>query len=822
MSDLTEQYSGVVINQNVVPGSGDKLAFSANAQWYQEFFLPSAHPRGSVDTEQIIPPLTGFHLLTEVAADREEITAIEWTLERQVIGTGWVVEGSGTSIGAPVSGSKVWFECKSDSPIDITSSTFDDRFRIGFKYWANAAPVINQEVTYENNVATINSTQVDAVIVPGEPYLVTVAGTRGFLYQDAPGEIVYYSDLVCPTSIWYSTPNPLALTFSTARGADGTTAITTGGGASLSFCFRVMGLVADSGTDFLGNTYRSAVAVYNVDNTNTTDGDAADRIWMSKPNPSRFAVENLYYDIRQKRPQTYGPANLIKNPNGESGAGFWFDSQTNAAATSSSSWSAGGSKSIRVTGTTTSGTTYPGLAYQGSTPTNWARVRGGQKHSFSAKYNIVSLPASATNHYVVIRYADVTGTVLTGQDTNIITPAATSTGVKTVSLTGFTSPGSAYYASVMIYVQCSTASQTYDFLLDQVLLTESETLPPYFDGNSTGYDWEGTPNLSISLPTPTPTVDDTAVVIDKVLVDPVTPGVFFSVYYSNEGVAGTNEAEWENKLWTRVPGTFQATKRDSHALPSPITTKFVKIEFSHLQAKSYDPGDLAKPATYKKHPKWVLEYFMARVNSKNSLEARMMNKSVGVIFDGYDLAYNYYLDDLKQEPDQPIETIASSSVVDEFIKDDSFLDEVDPTTAQQIKVAFTPYAKHVTGFFGQGLLPDITSIEARNTDNTIGNYPSEYDPGSSYSTSSLRSADVAFENDFPVMFFFVTCRHKYREITAPFSHNRAYFVGIRQISFSRENYTARFDTDHYIEPAGDLLNIERNDFITVDGVMTTN
>ncbi len=49
-------------------------------------------------------------------------------------------------------------------------------------------------------------------------------------------------------------------------------------------------------------------------------------------------------------------------------------------------------------------------------------------------------------------------------------------------------------------------------------------------------------------------------------------------------------------------------------------------------------------------------------------------------------------------------------------------------------------------------------------------------------------------------------------------HDRAYFVGVREISFTRDSYTAATDTDHYIEVAGDLQS-ERNDFLYDHGVL---
>lgn len=52
---------------------------------------------------------------------------------------------------------------------------------------------------------------------------------------------------------------------------------------------------ADVGTDILGNSYRTDIVTFPA--TNTTDGDTT-TFWQSQPNPSPFAVESLYFDLR--------------------------------------------------------------------------------------------------------------------------------------------------------------------------------------------------------------------------------------------------------------------------------------------------------------------------------------------------------------------------------------------------------------------------------------------------------------------------------------------------------------------------------------------
>lgn len=52
--------------------------------------------------------------------------------------------------------------------------------------------------------------------------------------------------------------------------------------------------VADAGIDILGNAFSTSLITYN--SSNAIDG--TDLFWKSQPNPSRFAVESMYFDLR--------------------------------------------------------------------------------------------------------------------------------------------------------------------------------------------------------------------------------------------------------------------------------------------------------------------------------------------------------------------------------------------------------------------------------------------------------------------------------------------------------------------------------------------
>lgn len=296
-------------------------------------------------------------------------------------------------------------------------------------------------------------------------------------------------------------------------------------------------------------------------------------------------------------------------------------------------------------------------------------------------------------------------------------------------------------------------------------------------------------------------VNSIASVVDSILIDPVTPDVYFSVYYTSEGVPGTNADEWNDKLWTRVPSTFQAKRRETHIMPTPFLARYVKIEFSHLQAKSYSPGLFQQPVRYQKHPKWVLDYFLARIAEQDSISEKFVSQRTEIRYDALDLAYNYYLDDLKQDPDGPVKLDTGQlNDLQSFLQNRTDLsDQIDNTTALKINTVMQPYQRGFLGFIAGDHTSQALELTTPREVGTI--------------VSTIHRDAVVFEQSFPVMFFYLPARHRYREVEATFAHDRAYFVGIRQVAFLREQYTKATDTNIYIEIGGDTVNVANNDFV---------
>lgn len=312
-------------------------------------------------------------------------------------------------------------------------------------------------------------------------------------------------------------------------------------------------------------------------------------------------------------------------------------------------------------------------------------------------------------------------------------------------------------------------------------------------------------------------------VVNNVMVDPITPGVYFTVYYSN-GEMGfdpdtATDSEWDNLIWNRVPRTYQITQKKTFSLPEPVTTSYIKIEFTHLQAKHYSPGQFQQKVSYKKHPKWVLDYFYAiYLNFKTKNE--VLSDRVTLRYNAYDLYYGYFVDDILESPNYPrlSEVTITTDIFNDFLytTTDQELDELDATTRLNIKTSINRYSNHpiVNGAIGSSLkrygMP--TSPTSAYSTETVYEKVADTDLVSSGDTSA-----VILDREFPIMNFYMPCRHEYKESLSVFENDRAYFAGVREVTFGREYYAANTDNSVYTETAGDEENIESNDFASSEG-----
>src|SRR4051812_38068521 len=126
-SKIVNDLSGVVVNQNQKPGPADWTL--PVGQVFQEFYLPTTYARGTTD-ERVIPELSGFSIM--FATTSLDIN-VEWSLEYQVFGVGWIQLATGTETQASHIGERVWTNVFFDEPVDVPEEALVNRWHIGIK-----------------------------------------------------------------------------------------------------------------------------------------------------------------------------------------------------------------------------------------------------------------------------------------------------------------------------------------------------------------------------------------------------------------------------------------------------------------------------------------------------------------------------------------------------------------------------------------------------------------------------------------------------------------------------------------------------------------
>ena len=301
--------------------------------------------------------------------------------------------------------------------------------------------------------------------------------------------------------------------------------------------------------------------------------------------------------------------------------------------------------------------------------------------------------------------------------------------------------------------------------------------------------------------------------IDRILLDPITQGPYFHVYYSTDGLPVVDASDWDNKLWTPVPQAYRLTQKDTFALPFPITANFIKLEFTRLQAQYYNPGTFSQPAIYNKYPLWLVNYFLGTTPpiSSNSFIASAIN----VVYNKLQLAFDYYLDDLESQPLSPNQYLSSNiQALPTAVASPA---QVSPQTLAKINTNLAPFTQPIgSTVTGNSVLSNFMRSSVN-----IYNYPVESlaaPVAANTTVVSVPDRDALLQQEhFPNIYFFLTCRHSYQMTQADFEYDRGYFVGLRQVVLLREDYAVPYDQSFYVESAGDDQNAYLNDFVSVNG-----
>jgi hypothetical protein len=769
MSNVCAEYSGVVIDQNVVTAS----ITPGNSFYYQEFRLPEDYLRGVKSGQTRFPGISGFQLLAAIAKEAASTATLNYTIEQHNFGnTAWEVLAKGTVTGAQAEGERIWIDVILDReiPVDVSMTTNVSELRIGFQI---------------------------------------VSGIE---------------------KVYYAQPNPLP-GFVEALQSNGKALLA----PPASFAFRLLGLSADAGTDFLGDPYRS-VAIHSSAQApvgeNTNSG-----FWLSAPQPSKFAVTSHYSDLRVF-PSTpiYGVINTMLDPSFEydvvgKGAFNWqptpdfreddtiparpakevikgkegeagFEARQKLAATLFfDTWET--QATLRVVNLIE--------AVRGLNSLEVATVAhvAGRFHEPEGAYSQVSVglakPITVSTWVrskvgkfsLVLEIGDAT----VGKAEEVIT---VSSEWQRFSVT-LTPIASGLTTMSVRTLASETVART--FYIDAVMANAGTKAAPYIDGDSPSAKWENQRGRSGSIELTEPKLSVDPVVIDSVVLDPITPGVAFNIYYTND-LTGTpeggemTEEEWEQKLWVHIPQSFVTSVKTTYVLPEPITAKFIKIEFSHLQARPYEPGDYQKPTGYKLFPDWVATPFLAEL----SLPA-FTSKRVGVVYDALELGYKPLLEDLIQGPSSPEHPTPTPSIAPPASN------RVDPETLRRIETTLNTYLKPPAA---RANPLTLLGARAATNANNAPSYPVEGEPqfrnNTTIAVSGLDRQAVVLDESIPVLYFWVTCRHEYKELNALFENDRAYFAGLKELAFLRSQFSVTADTNIYVEAGTDDINTERSDF----------
>lgn len=314
--------------------------------------------------------------------------------------------------------------------------------------------------------------------------------------------------------------------------------------------------------------------------------------------------------------------------------------------------------------------------------------------------------------------------------------------------------------------------------------------------------------------------------IDAIFLDPATPNMVFNVYYSDETDDPTPSiAGWDNIMWKRVPKEFIASKRQNYIFPSPISTKFIKIEFTNLQAKPYLTGDFQRPMIYNKYPQWVFDYFIAQyAYQRNMSYDPFVANEIDINFDLLDLAFNYYKGDIIQYSTNPSEIKVVNEKTEKLdqtlrsllVDNTDGVSNLDVETMMKVKTNMEPFLNHPAFNADVNTQAGSAALSAAN----FNNYPIEDIISIVASTSVVSNHNrehLITEKLMPNMYFFIECRHGYREALAKLPDGKGYFAGVKEIGFQKQDHKVVYDNSIYMTVAGNALNSAFNDF-EYDGI----
>jgi hypothetical protein len=306
-------------------------------------------------------------------------------------------------------------------------------------------------------------------------------------------------------------------------------------------------------------------------------------------------------------------------------------------------------------------------------------------------------------------------------------------------------------------------------------------------------------------------------VVNRMLIDPVTPGITCNLYYSTE--EQSSNKTWDELWWRPIPKIIELTAKQEFVMPFPVTASFIKLEFTKLQARPYMVGEHQQKIVYNKHPKWVLDHFY-QIYLERKQSNQIPSNVINLQYNALDLYYNYFLDDLVESPYLPqlLDRSVDTNVFNDYLSSitNEETDDLDPITLSNIKTANNSFAQHPLNAGPMNSLLTKHLIKSNK-------FPVESIRRPVADTEFVTTADrdsVQMDREFPAMSFYLPTRHQYKRSRATFENDRAYFAGVKQVAFYRDYYSSEADLSLYSETAGDEINLEINDLVLENGEWT--
>lgn len=328
-----------------------------------------------------------------------------------------------------------------------------------------------------------------------------------------------------------------------------------------------------------------------------------------------------------------------------------------------------------------------------------------------------------------------------------------------------------------------------------------------------GYDNRGMADME--------SYEQDGVVIDEIFIDPITFGPSMHIYYSND-----DDPHYDEKLWTLVPRNY-TLKKGFAALPQPIFSRFIKLEFSHLTPSPYHSLDypVAPEVVYKRFPSWVQTHFNGIYEDQKIISGTFDNPFDRVSVDP--LVFGFQIpEDRLHSSYGDVRTTAPTETQNEIR---TFISNIISTTPTTTSTEVQQIQESKIQFFGSTMwqVDLLTQLDdTRAYSRYIGQTVSREDLINSEvapvitPTPSVQSvtnlSSVRREKELPPMFFPRTCRHEYQVARATRPTKIAYFAAIRDVSFYRRNFAAQYDEPVYFESLDDTAHVEVNDLVRSD------